>query len=68
MARMQYSHPKRPRQYAAEIAAAPRADRARLIARIPERFRAWVRHYLDDWKSRAVLAQAAVIGREAAQP
>lgn len=48
MARMPLETEKRPRQYAAEILALPRSEHATAIARVPDRWRSWAQHYVDD--------------------
>ena len=44
---------KRPREYAAEIIAQPdRAERRKMLARVPEGFRDWVRGYVEQYSAR----------------
>ena len=43
-----YSHPKRPRQYAAEIMRLPtREQRIERLSQVPENIREWVRYYVE---------------------
>lgn len=43
---MEFAHPKRPRQYAVEIAALPKSQREAAIAQAPESDQPIIRHYL----------------------
>jgi len=45
--------PKRPRHYAAEIIALPKAERRAALAQVPAELRDWVRHLIEDWHAKA---------------
>lgn len=59
---MEFSHPKRPRQYAVEIAALPKEQRRAAIEQAPSEYRDWIAQYLVMWSARGRLRQAARLG------
>ena len=46
---LEFAHPKRPRQYVAEIIALPKEDRRAALDDVPEEWRALVEYMIRDW-------------------
>ena len=45
----EFAHPKRPRQYVAEILALPKEERRAALDNVPDEYRALVEYMIRDW-------------------